>query len=41
MLTGLGIKTGIDPDALNETSAWLSRALRKPTTSRVAMALTR
>jgi hydroxymethylglutaryl-CoA lyase len=41
MLNGLGIQTGIDLDALTETSAWLSHALAKPTTSRVAMALTR
>lgn len=40
MLTGLGIDTGIDPDALHETSTWLSEVLRKPTTSRVARALT-
>lgn len=41
MLTGLGIHTGIDPDALQETSLWLSAALNKPPTSRVATALTR
>ncbi|MEJ1089786.1 hydroxymethylglutaryl-CoA lyase [Microbacterium sp. Mu-80] len=41
MLEGLGIRTGIDLDALNDTSVWLSRALGKPTTSRVATALTR
>ncbi len=41
MLTGLGINTGIDMDALTETSAWLSQALGKPATSRVAKALTR
>jgi len=41
MLEGLGIRTGIDLDALTETSAWLSRALGKPPTSRVATALTR
>lgn len=41
MLAGLGIRTGIDLDALTETSAWLSAALRKPPTSRVAMALAR
>lgn len=41
MLEGLGIRTGIDPDALTETSAWLSQALGKPVTSRVAKALTR
>ncbi|MGL3149080.1 hydroxymethylglutaryl-CoA lyase [Microbacterium sp. A82] len=41
MLTGLGIRTGIDLDALTETSAWLSQVLSKPTTSRVAAALTR
>lgn len=41
MLEGLGIRTGIDLDALTETSAWLAHALDKPTTSRVATALTR
>lgn len=41
MLEGLGIRTGIDLDALIDTSAWLSQALEKPTTSRVAKALTR
>lgn len=41
MLTGLGIRTGIDPDALHETSLWLADVLRKPITSRVAKALTR
>lgn len=41
MLEGLGIRTGIDLDALTDTSAWLSRALGKPPTSRVATALTR
>lgn len=41
MLEGLGIRTGIDLDALTDTSVWLSRALGKPPTSRVATALTR
>ena len=41
MLEGLGIHTGINPDALTETSAWLSQTLGKPATSRVAKALTR
>ncbi|UTX54626.1 hydroxymethylglutaryl-CoA lyase [Leucobacter aridicollis] len=41
MLAGLGIHTGIDLDALTETGAWLSAALDKPPTSRVAMALAR
>lgn len=41
MLEGLGVRTGIDLDALTETSAWLSRSLGKPPTSRVATALTR
>lgn len=40
MLDGLGMQTGIDLEALTETSAWLSHVLRKPPTSRVAMALT-
>lgn len=41
MLTGLGIQTGVDLDAVTETSVWLSTALAKPLTSRVATALTR
>lgn len=41
MLEGLGIRSGIDLDALTETSAWLTRELGKAPTSRVATALTR
>ena len=41
MLNGLGVRTGIDLNALTETSAWLSQQLGKPPTSRVATALTR
>ena len=41
MLEGLGIRTGIDLDALTETSIWLSNALGKTPASRVATALTR
>ncbi|MFD5224234.1 hydroxymethylglutaryl-CoA lyase [Microbacterium sp. NPDC058342] len=41
MLEGLGIRTGIDLDALTETSIWLTRALGKTPASRVATALTR
>ncbi len=41
MLDGLGVRTGINLDALTETSAWLARSLGKPPTSRVATALTR
>ncbi|MFP1603796.1 hydroxymethylglutaryl-CoA lyase [Microbacterium sp. 2216-1] len=41
MLEGLGIRTGIDLDALTETSIWLTRALGKAPTSRVATALSR
>ena len=41
MLEGLGIRTGVDLDAVVETSAWLSAVLQRPITSRVATALTR
>ena len=41
MLEGLGIRTGIDLDALTETSLWLTSALGKTPASRVATALTR
>ncbi|HLS26480.1 MAG TPA: hydroxymethylglutaryl-CoA lyase [Beutenbergiaceae bacterium] len=40
MLTGLGIQTGVDLRALLEISPWLSAALSRPLTSRVAKALT-
>lgn len=39
MLTGLGIETGVDLPALIEISPWLSAALSRPITSRVANAL--
>ena len=38
MLNGLGIKTGIDLTALLQISPWLSSALDRPITSRVAIA---
>ena len=41
MLEGMGIRTGIDLDALVETSAWLAHELGKNPMSRVATALTR
>lgn len=41
MLEGLGIRTGIDLDALTDTSIWLTSALGKTPASRVATALTR
>ncbi len=41
MLDGLGIRSGYDPETLQETSEWLSQQLNKPTTSRVAKALAR
>jgi len=41
MLEGLGIRTGVDLDAVVETSSWLSAVLQRPITSRVATALTR
>ncbi len=41
MLEGLGIRTGIDLDALTDTSIWLTSALGKNPASRVATALTR
>jgi hydroxymethylglutaryl-CoA lyase len=39
MLDGMGIRTGVDLDALTDASAWLSAALHRPTSSRVARAL--
>lgn len=40
MLEGLGIRTGVDLDALADTSAWMSRHLGRPSPSRVLTALT-
>lgn len=39
MLDGMGVRTGVDLDALTDASAWLSTALARPTPSRVARAL--
>ncbi len=39
MLDGLGIRTGVDLDALVETSVWLSGHLGRPSPSRVVRAL--
>ena len=39
MLDGMGIRTGVDLDALTDASAWLSSALARPMSSRVARAL--
>ncbi|MFC7431496.1 MULTISPECIES: hydroxymethylglutaryl-CoA lyase [unclassified Agrococcus] len=39
MLDGMGVRTGVDLDALTDASAWLSAALARPTSSRVARAL--
>jgi len=39
-LDGLGIETGVDIDALVETSVWMSSALGRPSPSRVVRALT-
>lgn len=39
MLTGLGVETGLDLEALTATSTWLSGHLGKPAASRVATAL--
>lgn len=38
MLDGMGMRTGIDLDALIATAAWLSGQLRTPTSSRVTQA---
>jgi hypothetical protein len=40
MLHGLGIETGVDLDALVETSRWMEAQLGKPSPSRVVRALT-
>ncbi len=39
MLDGLGVGHGVDLDALVETSAWMARALGRPSPSRVVRAL--
>ena len=39
-LDGLGIDTGVDLDALVETSVWMSAALGRPSPSRVVRAMT-
>lgn len=39
MLHGLGITTGIDLDALTDTSIWMAKQIGHPTASRVATAL--
>lgn len=41
MLHGLGVRTGIDLDALVRTSAWLADLLGRPSPSRVVRALSR
>lgn len=39
MLDGAGVETGVDLDALVETSAWMAQQLGKPSSSRVVKAL--
>lgn len=39
MLHGMGIETGINLDALVDAGAFISEALGRPTSSRVAKAL--
>ena len=39
LLNGLGIDTGVDLEALVETSAWMARKLGRPSPSRVVTAL--
>ncbi|CAO0790693.1 unnamed protein product [Mucor circinelloides] len=39
MLNGLGLKTGVDLDALIDTGDWISEQLGRPTNSRAAAAL--
>ena len=39
LLTGLGIDTGIDLDALVDTGVWISKQLKREPTSRVARAI--
>jgi hydroxymethylglutaryl-CoA lyase len=40
LLDGLGVRTGVDLDALVATSAWLAQRLGRPSPSRVVRALT-
>lgn len=40
MLDGLGIRTGVDLDALAQTSAWMAGVLGRPSPSRVVRAMT-
>jgi hydroxymethylglutaryl-CoA lyase len=39
MLNGLGLKTGVDLDALIETGEWISEQIGRPTSSRAGAAL--
>ena len=39
MLDGLGVRTGVDLDALVRTSTWLAERLGRPSPSRVVRAL--
>ena len=39
LLDGLGVHTGVNLDAVVETSAWLARRLGRPSPSRVVRAL--
>ncbi|EWC59429.1 Hydroxymethylglutaryl-CoA lyase [Actinokineospora spheciospongiae] len=39
MLDGLGVQTGVDLDALADTSAWMAERLGRPSPSRVVQAL--
>jgi len=39
MLDGLGVRTGVDLDAVVRTSAWLATRLGRPSPSRVVRAL--
>jgi hydroxymethylglutaryl-CoA lyase len=39
MLDGLGVRTGVDLDALADTSAWMAQRLGRPSPSRVVRAL--
>jgi hydroxymethylglutaryl-CoA lyase len=40
MFRGLGVETGVDLDALVQTSTWMARVLGKPSVSKVVTALT-
>jgi hydroxymethylglutaryl-CoA lyase len=39
MFRGLGVETGVELDALVETSLWMAGVLGKPSVSRVVQAL--